>query len=382
MSRAWFAKKRGRMDFLDLMFYDNSTRAWGLVIVTAMVVFAVLAVVRSLLLRSLTSISNRTRNYVDDLAVQAVAAIRPWLLVGVALGIAAQGLVLHPRLSWFIEHSTILLVLLQIGISGVAVIRGHVSGFSSRHLQTDASSVTTMRAVGFLATVALWAILCLMALDNFGVEITTLVAGLGIGGIAVALAVQNILGDLFASLSIVLDKPFVYGDFIVVDDMSGTVEKVGLKTTRVQSISGEQLIFSNSDLLQSRIRNYKRMQQRRAVLTIGVVYDTPTDALVAIPGMIREAIEGLEGVRFDRSHLMGLGASSIDFETVYYVESADFNLHMDRQQTILLRLIRRFQAEGLEFAFPTQTLHIADPNAASASLADKGESGNGAQAGR
>ncbi len=350
-----------QLDFLDLVFYDNTVRAWGLALTTSLVTFLALLLVRTLLRRSLNRISNRTRNYLDDLVAQAVQAIRVWLILVVAIGVGVQGLELHPRVAWLVENGTILLILLQIGICGVAVIRAHVAGYTDRHIEKDVGSVSTVRAVGFLATIVLWAILGLMALDNFGIEVTALIAGLGIGGIAVALAVQNILGDLFASLSIVLDKPFVYGDFIVVGDLSGSVEKVGLKTTRVRSISGEQLVFSNSDLLQSRIRNYKRMQQRRVVLNISVVYDTPAEALSAIPGMMREVIEDGQGLRFERAHLQGLGASSIDFEAVYHVDSADFNLHMDRQQVILLELIRRFRTKGIEFAYPTQTLHIIDP---------------------
>lgn len=362
------------MEFLDLIFYDNTVRDWSLAFATALATFIALWLLRSLLRRSLNRISRRTRTYLDDLAAQAVQAIRLWLLLAVAVGVGVQGLSLHPRLAWLIENGTILLVLVQVGIAGVAVIRSHVAGYTSRHIESDAGSVSTVRALGFLTTIVLWAILGLMALDNFGVEVTALIAGLGIGGIAVALAVQNILGDLFASLSIVLDKPFVYGDFIVVGELSGTVEKVGLKTTRVRSISGEQLVFSNSDLLQSRIRNFKRMQERRVVMKISVVYDTPEEALSAIPAMMQELIEAGEGLRFDRAHLQSLGASSIDFEAVYYVNSADFNLHMDRQQAILLELVRRFRAQGLEFAYPTQTLHIVEGAASESSGASPADS--------
>jgi small-conductance mechanosensitive channel len=340
---------------------------------TSIVTFAALWVLRYVLRRSLRTISRRTTNNLDDVATEAVLAIRSWILIGIAVGVGAQNLALPTRVRFLIEHVTIVLILVQMGISGAAAIRGHVTAYGRRQLQSDAASVTTVRAVGFLGIFVLWAVLALMALDNFGIEITALVAGLGIGGIAVALAVQNILGDLFASLSIVLDKPFVDGDFIVVGDMAGTVEQVGLKTTRVRSLSGEQLVLSNSDLLQSRIRNFKRMQERRIVMAVGVVYDTSADDLAIIPGMMREVIEAQEDVRFDRAHLKGLAASSIDFEAVYYVRSPEYIVYMDRQQAITLELIRRFQAAGLEFAFPTQTLHIVRPPAvpAESPLSDK-----------
>ena len=181
---------------------------------------------------------------------------------------------------------------------------------------------------------------------------------MGIGGIAVALALQNILGDLFASLSIVIDKPFVIGDFIVVDQLMGTVEHVGLKTTRLRSLGGEQLIFSNNDLLKSRISNYKRMMERRIVFGFGVTYQTPPEKLPLINEIVREIIGKQEQARFDRVHFKEYGESSLNFEAVYFVLSQDYNLYMDIQQAINLEMFRCFQKEGIEFAYPTRTLFI------------------------
>ncbi len=198
----------------------------------------------------------------------------------------------------------------------------------------------------------------LLVLDNLGVNITALVAGLGVGGIAVALAMQTILGDLFASLSIVLDKPFVVGDFLIIGDLLGSVEYVGLKTTRLRSLSGEQLVFSNSDLLGSRIRNYGRMYERRVQFNIGVTYQTPRDRLVKIPQIIREAVEQQSDTRFDRSHFKEYGDFSLVFESVYYVMGPDYNKYMDIQQAINLHIHERFEQQGIEFAYPTQTLFV------------------------
>jgi small-conductance mechanosensitive channel len=175
------------------------------------------------------------------------------------------------------------------------------------------------------------------------------------------LAVQNVLSDLFASLSIVLDKPFVPGDFVVVGDMAGSVEHIGIKTTRIRSISGEQLVFSNADLLGSRIRNFGRMQERRVVFSLGVTYQTPADKLERIPSLIKAAIESQERVRFDRSHFASYGDSALNFETVYYVESSDYATHMDILQSVNLTIYRSFATEGIEFAYPTQTLFIEKP---------------------
>jgi small-conductance mechanosensitive channel len=204
----------------------------------------------------------------------------------------------------------------------------------------------------------LWVVVLLMILDNLGVNITTLVASLGIGGIAVALAVQNILGDLFASLSIVLDKPFVLGDFIIVDKYLGSVEYVGLKTTRLRSLGGEQLVFSNADLLKSRLQNMTRMTRRRAVFSVAVTYATPTATLRAIPPMLTELVKSQENATFDRAHFSGVGPSSMNFEVVYWVESADYNKFMDIQQEIYLQMLDRLAEMKVELALPTQTLQV------------------------
>lgn len=181
---------------------------------------------------------------------------------------------------------------------------------------------------------------------------------MGIGGIAVALAVQNVLGDLFASMSIAFDKPFVIGDFIIIDDYMGTVEHIGLKSTRLRSLSGEQLVFANSDLLNSRIRNFKRMADRRISFSIGVTYDTPHEKVAAIPDMIREAIQAHDKTNFDRCHFSEYEDSALKFDTVYYVNDPDYNVYMDIQQDINLSLLRRFEEEGIEFAYPTRTVFI------------------------
>jgi len=203
--------------------------------------------------------------------------------------------------------------------------------------------------------------LILIGLDNLGINITTLIAGLGISGIAVALAIQNILGDLFASFSIVLDKPFVIGDFIIIDEYMGAVEHIGLKTTRIRSLSGEQLIFSNADLLKSRIRNYKRMFERRVVFSLGVVYQTPYEKMSKIPEIIRQAVEKNDHVRFDRAHFNAFGDYALLFETVYWIQDPDYTTYMNIQQAINLDILKQFGEVGIEFAYPTQTTMLQLP---------------------
>lgn len=231
------------------------------------------------------------------------------------------------------------------------------------------ASVGSLGIVAVVVSAVIWVLVAMMTLDNLGVDVTALVAGLGIGGLAVALAVQNVLGDLFASLSIALDRPYVVGDFVSVGDFLGTVEDIGIKSTRLRSLSGEQIVMSNSDLLSSRLRNYGRMQQRRVVLDTGVAYETPAELIERIPKLIRTIVERQKDVRFDRSHFSKHGDFALQFETVYYVLSADYNRHMDIQQAILVDMHREFASLNIEFAYPTQRLLLersraAEPTAA------------------
>ena len=227
--------------------------------------------------------------------------------------------------------------------------------------QTDATAASARNAVSlirFVGRVAVWSVALLLMLSNLGIDVTALVAGLGIGGIAVALAAQNVLGDLFASLAIILDKPFEVGDFIIVGDKMGTVERIGIKTTRIRSLTGEQLVVANADLLGSRVHNYKRMNERRVVFSLGVTYETPADKVEQLPGLLKEIVEAQEPVRFDRAHFKSYGDFALVFEIVYWVLSPDYNLYMDIQQTINLEILKRFEALGVGFAYPTQTVHL------------------------
>jgi len=229
---------------------------------------------------------------------------------------------------------------------------------AQREMAVNRAAVGTLGIIGFIARVTIWAFVLLLTLDNLGIEIKPLLAGLGIGGIAVALAVQNVLGDLFASLAITLDRPFVVGDALAVDDFSGTVEYIGVKSTRLRSISGEQIIMPNSNLMNSRMRNHSRLHERRVVLTISVSHDTPAAKLEGIPRLIRSLIEEHRDTRFDRAHFAKIAAGSYDFEAVYFVTTADYNRHMDIQQTIILKLLQAFEREGISIADPRQRLSL------------------------
>lgn len=326
----------------------------------AILAFIVLYAVRALLIRKLFQWSQRSATHWDDLLADIVAATHNLMLLALSLLVGLNNLELSSGLEKIIDNGFALVLLSQVGMWGHRAIRGwrDIQLRQSKEAENGAAAIN-YGILSFVAELILWIILALMMLDNLGFNITTLVASLGIGGIAVALAVQNILGDLFASLSIALDKPFVAGDFIVIDNMMGTVKHVGLKTTRIQSLSGEELVFSNADLLKSRIRNYKRMAERRIVFQIGVVFDTSPEKLRKTSEILREVVQSQPNVRFDRAHFKSIGASSLDFEVVYYVLDPDYTHYMDTQQTINLTLMERFADAHIEFAFPTQTLHIA-----------------------
>lgn len=218
---------------------------------------------------------------------------------------------------------------------------------------------SSLDIIGFIGRAVIWVIVLLLTLDNAGVNITTLVAGLGIGGVAVALAVQTTLGDLLASLSIAFDKPFVIGDFLIVGDFMGSVEAIGIKSTRLRSLTGEQLILSNADLLASRIRNYQSLRERRVVFTVPVSPDTSRDQIRKLVAKIRSFIEKHKDLRFDRCHFAKIGTSSLDLEAVYYVLGADFNKHMDLQQAINLDILEALESEAIEVAYPRQKVLVA-----------------------
>ncbi len=339
--------------------YGNSVLLWLSALGIALAAFAVGRVVIRLALRRLTALSERSRTAWDDLAVDLLKRSRTLLVALLSLYLGSLVLRLPAGLEALAGKAVLLAVLLQFAFWGDRVVTFWVQRGMQARLEQDPNLATTMTGLRLLGRIVLWAIFVLIVLDNLGVNITALVAGLGVGGVAVALALQNVLGDLFASLSIILDKPFVIGDFVIVGEHMGTIERIGLKTTRVRSLSGEQLVFANNDLLQSRIRNYKRMEERRVTFELGIVYETPADTLEAVPGWLRQIVETEKLTRFDRAHFKRYGDFSLVFEVVYYVLSADYNVYMDIQQRINLAIFRRFAEEGIAFAYPTNKLYLA-----------------------
>src|SRR6056297_1842143 len=226
--------------------------------------------------------------------------------------------------------------------------------------QSSQAQDTVFIASVFIVRLTTWLIAILFILDNLNIEIRGLITGLGIGGIAIAFAAQTILADIFSYFTIFLDRPFDIGDFIIVGDYMGTVEHIGIKTTRIRSLSGEQLVFSNNDLTNSRINNYKRMQHRRINFKFGVVYETDVQKLEKIPEFVKEIIKSVQKTTFDRAHFASYGDYSLIYQVIYYVEDSDYKVYMDIQESINLKLKEKFKEEGIEFAYPTQSVHVYD----------------------
>jgi small-conductance mechanosensitive channel len=351
------------MELLDRVYYGNPLFDWIAAVGASVLLAVIFHFLKHILVRHMSAIAAKTPTRLDDFVVDILSHTRFLFLLIIALYIGSQYLELPPKPTRIIDHFIIIALLIQAAFWGNRVIELWLTDYLKRNRDTDASSATTISVLGFIARVALWSVLVLMVLGNLGFNITTLVASMGIGGVAVALASQNILGDIFASLVIAMDKPFVLGDFLIVNDALGTVEYIGLKTTRLRSLSGEQIVFSNGDLLGSRIHNYKRMYERRVLFGFGVIYQTSYEQLTKIPVMVREIIQSQQNTRFDRAHFKEYGDSSLNFEVVYYVKSPDYNVYMDIQQAINLAIFQTFAKEGIEFAYPTRTLFVSHSDA-------------------
>ncbi|MCI0464533.1 MAG: mechanosensitive ion channel family protein [Gemmataceae bacterium] len=346
------------MDFLDRGLFGNTARSWLIALGLATVAVLTLRVVTGTLVRKIGALAERTATFWDDVLAGVLRSTKGLSYAIVVLLVIVTVLSLPTDWETTLRRVAAVALVIQGGFWAAAGLTGWLAGYRRTRLADDPAAATTVTAIGFVGRLVLWAVVLLLALDNLGVDVTALVAGLGVGGVAVALAAQNILGDLFASMSIVLDKPFVMGDFIIVNEYMGTVEHVGLKTTRVRSLTGEQLVFSNNDLLQSRIRNFGRMKERRILFTVGVVYQTPRQTLARIPDLLKRAVEAEERTRLDRAHFRGFGDSTLDFEVVYYMKVPDYNTYMDVQQAINLRIVEQFESEGIEFAYPTRTIFL------------------------
>jgi small-conductance mechanosensitive channel len=343
--------------FWDQILWGNSIKAWATAVGMIIVSLLVLRMFKTIVLQRVKKLTQKTKGGFDDFLVSVVElAVMPWLYC-LAIYFSIQYLKIDARADKFLQVAIMVISTFFI----VRIITIFLSYIVNRFIEnSDAPESKRKQARGILMIVkgVVYAIALVFLIDNLGYDITTIVTGLGIGGIAIALAAQTILGDLFSYLVIFFDKPFEIGDYISMGTDSGTVEHIGIKTTRLKTLSGEQLICSNTDLTNSRIHNFKRMVERRVPFSFSVDYSTPPGKLEQIPGIVKEIITSIDLTRFDRAHFTSLGSDSLNFDIVYYVLTADYNQYMDIQQRIILTIMRKLADIQVEFSFPTRKVFI------------------------
>ncbi|MCF8241792.1 MAG: mechanosensitive ion channel [Melioribacteraceae bacterium] len=343
-------------EILAKEYFNNTVQEYIIAVGIILIAGILVRLIKKLILRKLdkdTNENNKRRNEFISATIKKL--LIPVLTLG-SVYIAIETLHFSEKISKVVNIGfSVIATYYVIRFIIVAVdysLKKYMEKFQNEDQQRTIKPITAF--LNFF----IWILGIIFLLDNLGFEISSIVAGLGIGGIAVALAAQGILGDLFSYFVIFFDKPFQLGDFINFDDKFGTVEKIGIKTTKIRTLGGEILVVSNSNLTSSRVHNYKKMERRRVVFTIGVVYQTSYEKVKRIPGIIKSIIEEDEKAVFDRSHFKSYGNFSLDFESVYYVLGNDYILFMDVQQKINLRIYEEFNKEGIEFAYPTQTLYL------------------------
>lgn len=340
--------------FWDVIIFGNPVHDYIVMFATLIVLLIILRSIQRFILKHLRSIASKTETDLDDTLITVIESLRPPFYFFLSVYLSSRTLVLVPTAEKVLSAVLILWGVYQI-IVAIEIVMEYA--IAKKLKDGDESNHATASIIRFVINFIIWSIGLILALSNLGINVTSLVAGLGIGGVAVALAAQNILGDLFSSFAIHFDKPFVVGDYIVVGAESGTVEKIGLKTTRLRGTQGEELIISNKELTTVRIQNFKQMTERRTVFTIGVEHSTDGKKLREIPVWIKEIIENESLTRFDRSHFKKIADSSLEFETVYFISSSEYPIFMDIQQNINLAIHEKFAKEKVALAFPTRTIH-------------------------
>jgi len=340
----------------EIEFYSNSLYAYFLATVIFFAVLLGLKIFKTMVVSRILKLAKKTKSNLDDMIIDAIDVVRWPLYVLLSANISLNFLNIHTVVSKIIYFS-----LLAVIIYYVIRFAEKLIDYGAKKIIENKKEEGGMEIVGLLSTVVkigLWAGAVVLLLANMGYNVTSLIAGLGIGGLAIALALQNILSDIFSSVSIYFDKPFKVGDFVTIGDYSGTIKKIGIKTTRIQALQGEEIVMSNNELTQAKVQNYGLMSRRRVVLELGVTYQTKSEQLKKIPDILKSIINKAEGASFDRSHFKSYGDSALAFETVYYIESSDYVQYMDIQEGVNLGIYEAFEKEKIDFAYPTQTLFI------------------------
>jgi len=349
------------MTYLSLLtehtFLGNSLFSYLLAAGIALGIMIVAKIFEKIVLVKLKTLSKKTKNNVDDIVVDAIHDMGNMFYVVVGLYVGSRWIVMSESIARVIHIIFVVVVTYEVIRAVQILVRFALEQYASK--SENPASRESMVHLGMLfARIGLWSVALLFVLSNLGVDITALVASLGIGSLAIALALQNILSDMFSSFSIYADKPFEIGDYIVIGSDSGTVKKIGLKTTRITSLQGEELVVSNKELTTVRVQNYKKMKRRRVAFTFGVVYGTSKKNLEAIPKIVEDIVSSIEHLEFDRCHFHEFGDSALLFDVVYYVDTREYDAYIDTRQAFNLALLSQFESKNIEFAYPTQTVFV------------------------
>lgn len=342
------------LNALQNVLGENSLQSVSIALGLFLGVYIVLRFIKHSIIGRLKELSKHSKFVYDDVVLQYLHGMQKWFLLLIALVIALQPLTLPD----FVDTGLRVLFLIAVVYQVIVLLDELIFTAVNRHLSKEDGTNTLPGVFRVVIKLSLWIIGGLLIISNLGIDITSLVAGLGIGGLAVSLALQNILSDLFSSFSIAVDKPFEEGDFIIIGDHLGTVKHIGMKSTRLTALSGEEIVISNAELTSVRVRNYKKMQRRRILFSVGVTYDTPPEKLKKLNTIIREAVESQDNVEFDRTHFKEFGDSALLFEVVYYMTTSDYNTYMDTQENINLHIHEQCAKVEIEMAFPTQTVYV------------------------
>jgi small-conductance mechanosensitive channel len=345
--------------FFSYEYFGNTVWQYTTALVAFVAVFSVLKLFKRRVIKNLHKLAEKTEGDFDDLVAQIIQSVgRPFYLF-VSLAVAIQ-FIEQPDLLKKVVFYIALTVVLYTAVRAIQQLidYGFQKGVRKRLEEDPRFDASAVRLLSKIAKWTVWLIALLLVMQNLGYDITALVAGLGIGGLAIAIALQGVLSDMFASFSIYMDRPFQTGDFIIVGDVMGTVKHIGVKSTRLQSLWGEEIIVPNKDLTEARVKNYKRMESRRMVFSFGLTYETPAEKLRRVPEIVKEIINSIELAGVDRVHWKEFGDSALTFEVMYHVNTAEYNDYMDIQQEINLQLKERLEKEGMAFAYPTQTVYL------------------------
>ncbi len=343
---------------LQKTFLGNTVRDYLITLLIFLIGIFILYILKNIILKQIKEFAEKTTTKIDDFMLKFLNKIIIPILYWTAFYIAVKNLEVSSEANKVLTSCWVILLSIQgIRLILTLLIYSVEKVWFKDKKQVELKTAKTKNIISILKIVV-WSLGVIFILDNLGFNISTIIAGLGIGGIAVALAAQTILGDLFNYFVIFFDKPFEEGDFISIDDYLGAIEHIGIKTTRVRSLGGEQLVFSNSDLTSSRVRNYKRMDKRRVIFKIRVIYQTSSEKMKKIPVLVRDIIKNIDGTIFDRAHFQSFEDFSLNIEIVYYVIGGDYNKYMDIQQEVNFKIKESFEKEGIEFAYPTRVVYM------------------------